>query len=278
MKIIRKIREMQAEAEKIRINGGKIAVVPTMGFLHEGHMSLVDIAKKHADHVIVTIFVNPTQFAPTEDLDKYPKDFKRDCELCESRKVDAIFNPDCKEMYPGDSSVWVVEERLSKGLCGRTRPTHFRGVTTVVAKLFNATLPHFAIFGEKDYQQAAIIRKMVRDLDFPVKIITGPVVRESDGLAMSSRNKYLSPDEREKALSISKALQEARQKILRGERAAGKIIGGINLRISQNGGRVDYVEIIDSETLEPLKKIDGKAVIAVAAFFGTTRLIDNISV
>ncbi len=275
MKIIEKISEMQSFSCEIRRSGRTIGVVPTMGFLHEGHMSLVDLAKRHSDVVVVTIFVNPTQFGPSEDFDRYPRNFDGDVKLCESHGVDAIFAPSVGEMYPGGASTWVVEEKLSQGLCGKSRPGHFRGVTTVVAKLFNAVLPDIAVFGEKDFQQLKVLTKMVRDLNFPIKIIPGPIVREKDGLAMSSRNKYLSKDERERALSISRSLAEAEAMAGAGVRDAGKIAAAISKRISAAGGRVDYVEIVDAETLEPADKMDGPSLAAVAAFFGSTRLIDN---
>lgn len=275
MKIIGAISEIRKFSSEVRISGKTIGVVPTMGFLHEGHLSLIDIAKKNADVVIVTIFVNPSQFGPNEDFDKYPRDFEHDRKLCESRGVDAIFAPSVKEMYPDNLTSWVLEEKLSQNLCGKSRPNHFRGVTTIVAKLFNAVLPDTAVFGEKDYQQAQIIKRMTRDLNFPVRIITAPIVREKDGLAMSSRNKYLSPDERKRALSVSQSLKEAEDSIKNGESDPRKISESVKLRISQSGGRVDYVEILDAETLEPVNMIKGKTLIAVAAFFGTTRLIDN---
>ena len=292
MKIIETIEEMQNYSCEVRSEEKSIALVPTMGFLHEGHLSLVDEAKKHADIVIVSIFVNPTQFAPDEDLDTYPRDMENDCQLCEFRKVDAIFAPTNDHIYCPDSSTWVIEEKLSQGLCGKSRPTFFRGVTTIVAKLFNATLPDVAIFGRKDYQQAAIIKRMVRDLNFPITIVTCPIFREKDGLAMSSRNKYLSSEERKNALSISQSLQavqalfqssefrvrssEGREGKSLTESGVASVKEIINLRISQAGGKVDYIEIVDPDTLEPKNKFTGETLIAVAAFFGKTRLIDNM--
>ena len=199
MEIFRKVADMQAFAKKSIREGKKIALVPTMGFLHEGHLSLIDRACAEADVVIVSIFVNPTQFGPTEDLDKYPRDFQRDKDLCEARGASAIFAPEPAEMYYPDRSIWVDEEKLSKKLCGKSRPIHFRGVCTVVSKLFNICLPDVAIFGQKDAQQALIIKRMVRDLNFPVEIIVSPLIRESSGLAMSSRNKYLSEEQKKDA-------------------------------------------------------------------------------
>ena len=211
MKIIRTIAEMQAWSDEKRRSGAVIAVIPTMGFLHDGHLSLIDTARKSgADAVVVTIFVNPTQFGPNEDFDKYPRDFERDAALCEGKKVDAVFAPSAEEMYPKDSSTWVVEEKLSRGLCAKTRPTHFRGVTTVVAKLFLATLPHLAVFGQKDAQQLLVIKRMVRDLNFPIEIVAAPLVRGADGLALSSRNRYLSEEEHQRALVLSRSLRAAK--------------------------------------------------------------------
>lgn len=274
MKIVSTIKEMQEISISEARKGRTVAVVPTMGYLHEGHMSLVDIAKKEADFIIVTIFVNPSQFAPNEDLDKYPRDFERDCKLCKERGVDIVFAPSVTEMYPEDFSTWVCEEKLSRGLCGKSRPSHFRGVTTIVTKLFNATLPHIAVFGEKDYQQAMVIKRMARDLNFPIKILTGPIVRENDGLAMSSRNKYLSPEDRQKALSISKSLAEGEHAFYAGQ-SIEQIIERIKLRISQSGGQVDYVEVLDADTLDSVCEKSKNILLAIAAFFGGTRLIDN---
>ncbi len=279
MKLIKGISEMQAWSKAARKEGKTIAVVPTMGYLHAGHLSLVDAARiAGADAVVVTIFVNPTQFGPNEDLAKYPRDLERDMKLCESKQVDAIFNPEPDEMYSSDASTWVVEERLSKGLCSMTRPTHFRGVTTVVAKLFNATLPDFAVFGQKDAQQARVIRRMARDLNFPVKIVISPIVRECDGLAMSSRNKYLSADERSRALVISRALQAASDSVSKsGADDLDAIVDCVKAEIEAAGGRVDYVETVDNDTLEHVEgTISRPTLIAVAAYFGATRLIDNV--
>ncbi len=279
MKIIRTIAEMQAWSDEKRRSGATIGVIPTMGFLHEGHLSLIDTARKSgADVVVVTIFVNPTQFGPNEDFDKYPRDFERDARLCEEKKVDAVFAPSAAEMYPADSSTWVVEEKLSQGLCAKTRPTHFRGVTTVVSKLFLATLPHIAIFGQKDGQQARIIKRMVRDLNFPIRIVISPIVREPDGLARSSRNKYLSEQEHRNALSLSRGLKDLKEKIEAGETDLEKLLADFRRSIEASEGVVDYIEAVDAETLEPIKKIGGNMMFPVAAYFGKTRLIDNILV
>ena len=279
MKIIRTIAEMQAWSDEKRRSGAVIAVIPTMGFLHDGHLSLIDTARKSgADAVVVTIFVNPTQFGPNEDFDKYPRDFERDAALCEGKKVDAVFAPSAEEMYPKDSSTWVVEEKLSRGLCAKTRPTHFRGVTTVVAKLFLATLPHLAVFGQKDGQQARIIKRMVRDLNFPIRIVISPIVREADGLARSSRNKYLSEEEHRNALSLSRGLGRLKAEIEAGAPDLQRLLGGLRAEIEGANGVVDYVEAVDAETLEPISRIGGKMMFPVAAYFGKTRLIDNILV
>lgn len=275
MKIFNSIKEMQNFSLSCKKEGKTLAVVPTMGFLHEGHMSLIDIAKKEADVVVVTIFVNPTQFGPNEDFEKYPRNFERDCKLCEERGANAVFAPESSEMYQGDQSTWVVEESLSKGLCGKSRPIHFRGVTTVVTKLFNAVLPDVAVFGQKDAQQLAVLKRMTRDLNFPIKIVPGPIVREDDGLALSSRNKYLSPEERKRALSISSSLSEAAFKKFKN---TSELKDFVISRISSAGGRVDYVETVDAESLEPVETFAQKTLVAVAAYFGNTRLIDNITI
>ena len=278
MKIIQKIKKMQAYSTFLRKKGMSIAVVPTMGCLHEGHLKLIDTAKKHADAVIVTIFINPTQFGPKEDFSKYPRPFRNDLALCKKHGADAVFAPSPAEMYSADSSTWVEELMLSKNLCGKSRPGHFKGVTTVVAKLFNATLPDFAVFGRKDFQQAKIIARMVRDLNFPVRIVLENIVREKDGLAKSSRNTYLSREDRNGALSISRSLKSAKLAISNGERKVENVRKNIVSGIEDAGGRVDYVEIVDPENLEPAKNLSGKILIAVASFFGKTRLIDNIEI
>ena len=275
MKIFNSIKEMQAFSAAAKRTGKTVAVVPTMGFLHEGHMSLVEIAKKEGAAVVVTIFVNPTQFGPNEDFSKYPRDFERDCRLCEECGVDAVFAPEISEMYPANPSTWVVEESLSKGLCGKSRPGHFRGVATVVAKLFNAVIPDIAVFGQKDAQQLAVLKRMTRDLNFPIRIIAGPIVREADGLAMSSRNKYISPDERKNALSISSALKEA---ALGHFKNTAELRNFVSSKISACGGKIDYVETVDAENLETVEDFGRKVLVAVAAYFGTTRLIDNITI
>ena len=278
MRVIKTIREMQKWSMDRKKAGKTVAVVPTMGFLHEGHLSLIDAARANgADAVVVTIFVNPIQFAPNEDFDSYPRDFEHDAALLREKNVDAVFAPAVSEMYPAPVTCMVIENKLSKGLCAKTRPTHFNGVTTVVAKLFNATLPDIAVFGQKDAQQARVLKRMVRDLNFPIRMVVAPIVREADGLAKSSRNKYLSEDERARALVLSRSLLAAKEMAEKGEKDLAKLTGFIRKEIEAQGGKVDYVEAIDSEELEPVTVRDGKPVmIALAAYFGTTRLIDNI--
>ena len=278
MEIFRTIREMQAWSLAQKRQGKTIGIVPTMGFLHEGHLSLIDAARANgAELVVVTIFVNPIQFAPNEDFDSYPRDFEHDRALCEEKHADAIFAPTVKEMYPAPVTCYVSERKLSKGLCAKTRPTHFDGVTTVVTKLFNAVLPDVAVFGQKDAQQARVLKRMIRDLNFPIKMVIAPIVREADGLAKSSRNKYLSPAERQNALVLSRSLREARAELEKGECDLSKLTAGIAAKITAAGGRVDYVEAVDADELEPVGKYQGKPVmIALAAYFGTTRLIDNL--
>ncbi|HBC86678.1 MAG TPA: pantoate--beta-alanine ligase [Lentisphaeria bacterium] len=278
MKVILKISEMQKYSAAMKKQGKTIALVPTMGCLHEGHLKLVDKAAACAEIVVVSIFVNPTQFGPKEDLSRYPRPVEKDLALCRKRGADAVFLPSADEMYDKDSSTWIEETMLSRGLCGKSRPGHFRGVTTIVAKLFNAALPDIAVFGKKDYQQAQVIRRMVRDLNFPVKIVLHETVRENDGLALSSRNTYLSQEERKNALSIRRSLKSAKSAILKGGKNVGLIRKSIISGISSAGGKIDYVEIVDAGNLEPAGKLSGNILIAIAAFFGRTRLIDNIEI
>ena len=276
MKIFKTRRELQQFALELKRSGKKVGFVPTMGYLHAGHMSLIDIAREKADVVIVSIFVNPTQFGPTEDLDRYPRDFERDLAMCTEHKVDVIFAPEPGEMYNADSSTWVEEKKLSGPLCGASRPCFYRGVTTVVSKLFNLVMPDFAVFGWKDAQQLLVIKRMVRDLDFPVEIIGAPLVRDTDGLALSSRNRYLSEDERSRALAIHKNLSAARQKIENGGLAVlDSALAEARKGIEESGGRIDYVTALDVDTMEP-PEADSKALlVAAAVFYGSTRLIDN---
>lgn len=244
--------------------GKKIALVPTMGYLHEGHLSLIEEAKKRgADEIVVSIFVNPVQFGPNEDYEKYPRDEKSDRAKCRKAGATAVFFPTPANMYLEGHSVYVNEETLSQGLCGARRPGHFRGVCTVVAKLFNLVAPDFAVFGQKDYQQAQIIKRMERDLNFGIDIIVAPIVREPSGLARSSRNTYLSAEEKEMALAISRSL------------AAPKSVKSIAKELEKAGLKVDYVECVDAKTLKPRKKIEPGVCVLVAAYCGKTRLIDN---
>jgi pantoate--beta-alanine ligase len=276
MKIFRTPEEFQSYALECKRSGKRIALVPTMGFLHNGHASLIDIARERGDEVFVSIFVNPTQFAPNEDLDKYPRDFENDCKLCEAHGATAVFAPAPESMYESDRSIWVDEMVLSKVLCGKSRPIHFRGVLTVVAKLFNLALPDVAVFGKKDAQQAIIIKRMVRDLNFPVEIVLGDLIRDTDNVAMSSRNRYLSEDERTRARSISQSVFAAEATLkAEGFKAVAQVIADAQKRITEAGGVVDYVEIRDAENLEEPTAASRELLFAVAAFFGTTRLIDN---
>jgi len=270
---------MQRLSSNLKEQGKKIGLVPTMGFLHEGHLSLIDIAKKSSDVVVVSIFVNPAQFGPNEDYNGYPKDLTRDEKLLEERKVDILFIPSLKDTYTNDYKTYVEVEKLSRVLCGRSRPVHFRGVTTIVAKLFNMVRPDIAVFGEKDTQQAIIIKRMVKDLNFPVKIITGPTIRERDGLAVSSRNTYLSESEREDAPVLYQALLLAKNLIENGERDVNKIISSMKGLIqTKKRVKIDYISIVRKDTLESASRIQGEVLIALAVWFGKARLIDNITI
>jgi pantoate--beta-alanine ligase len=275
MIICRAVEEMRALVRGWRQAGATVGFVPTMGYLHEGHLSLVDIAARHGSRVVLSIYVNPTQFAPGEDLARYPRDFPRDEAMCRQRGVQALFYPDNAAMYAPDHSTWVVEEALTGTLCGRSRPGHFRGVTTVVTKLLNIVQPDVTVFGRKDAQQALVIQRLVRDLNLPVEVIVAPIVRDPEGLALSSRNAYLSADERARALSISRGLREAEARYALGERDEAALAGLVREQIQAAGGRVDYVECVSRDSLRPVARIEGPALLAVAAFFGRTRLIDN---
>ncbi len=276
-KVIKTIGEMRRLSRQWREEGQRIALVPTMGFLHEGHLSLIRRARKAADKTVVSIYVNPTQFAPGEDLDKYPRDFERDLKLCAEERADAVFFPENREMYPPGYQTYVLNEHLSDKLCGQTRPTHFKGVTTIVAKLFNIVDADAAVFGQKDAQQALIIRNMARDLNFHTDIIVAPIVRESDGLAMSSRNKYLTPDQRKQALVLNKSLRYAEKQWQEGLRDMARLKADIRAMISANSAcRVDYVAFVDARTLEEADSRSPEILLALAVFIGTTRLIDNV--
>ena len=276
MEVIREIKAMREFVARARGQGKRIGLVPTMGYLHEGHLSLVRIALSKSDVVVMSIFVNPLQFGVGEDYEEYPRDLSRDIPLAEEAGVAALFVPTAAEMYPKGYATFVEVEGLTAGLCGRSRPGHFRGVTTVVTKLFNIVQPDIAVFGQKDAQQAAVIKQMVRDLNMPLEILTGPIVREADGLAMSSRNVYLSPQEREQALVLSRSLQWAEEKVRQGERNAASLRDAIKEKISAMPlADVDYVEIVDADSLKPVEIVQGRVLIALAVRFGRTRLIDN---
>ena len=257
--------------------GAAIGLVPTMGALHEGHLSLVRTAKAQCDAIAASIFVNPTQFGPNEDFAKYPRSFERDCEILEQEAVDLLFAPAVEEMYPQGMTTWVTVEGLSDKLCGKARPGHFRGVTTVVAKLFQIVQPDAGFFGQKDAAQLAIIRRMVRDLNFAVEIVACPVVREPDGLAMSSRNAYLEPHQRRAAPVLYRSLLHIQNLFQQGERRVQKLIeAGRSIIAEQSSVQLDYLEIVDPDTLDHTEEVSKTALVAVAAFVGSTRLIDNI--
>ncbi|HQG30746.1 MAG TPA: pantoate--beta-alanine ligase [Deltaproteobacteria bacterium] len=278
MEIIKDVKAMKAYVKAIKTKGETICLVPTMGYLHEGHLDLMRMGRPLADHLIISIFVNPTQFGAGEDLDKYPRDLPRDTRLAESVGVDCIFNPEAADMYPQGYATYVNVEGITEGLCGASRPGHFRGVTTVVAKLFNIIEPDISVFGEKDYQQLAVIRRMVEDLDMNVKILAHGTVREEDGLAMSSRNKYLNPEERKNALVLNRSLKFAQDRVQSGERNAAAIKSEVEKMISSTPGcTIDYVEIVDPDLLHPLDTLETRAVMALAVRVGKTRLIDNIT-
>lgn len=277
MEIISNMREMSRISDELRSSGKTIVLVPTMGYFHEGHLSLMREGRRRGDVLVVSLFVNPTQFGEGEDYQIYPRDFSRDKALVEGIGVDILFVPTVEQMYPEGYQTFVETERVTKPMEGQFRPNHFRGVTTVVAKLFNIVKPHIAIFGEKDFQQLAVIRRMVEDLNMGVEIIGMPIVRERDGLAMSSRNQYLTSDQREAALSLNRSLQEASQLFRSGERNSGRIIDAVERVIGpERDVTIEYVEIRDAKTLEEIEMIEGQAVIALAIKVGKVRLIDNL--
>jgi pantoate--beta-alanine ligase len=277
MKIYKTIAEMRTASRQVRRDEERLGFVPTMGALHEGHLSLVRAAKAKCDVVAVSIFVNPLQFGPSEDLAKYPRTFEPDRELLEKEGVDILFAPTPDEMYPAGAVTYVTVEGLSEKLCGRSRPGHFRGVTTVVAKLFHIVEPDLAFFGQKDAAQATIICRMVRDLNLPVEIVICPIMREPDGLAMSSRNAYLSPQARKSALVLQRSLTRVRNRFDQGERDTAKLIeAGKEVVAQEPAVRLDYFEIVDPATLDPVRELTNNVLVAVAAFAGNTRLIDNI--
>ena len=277
MILISKISNLCKRIKKEKQKGRSVSFVPTMGAIHKGHLSLIKEARKRGDILVVSIFVNPTQFGPKEDLRKYPRSFLKDKKLLKENGVDILFYPTAKEMYPEGYSTYVTEEVLSKAMCGLSRPGHFRGVTTVVLKLFNIVQPDIAFFGRKDYQQAQIIKRMAKDLNFPVKIRILPIIREPDGLAMSSRNSYLNKKQRVDALCLSQALEAARVIIKQGERRSSVVIKKIKSIVRfKKSAKIDYIEICDSDDLRSLKMIKDKVLVALAVYIGKTRLIDNI--
>ena len=276
MEIIHTIKDVRQRADRAWTEGKTIGLVPTMGALHAGHGSLIKAAAAECGFVVVSIFVNPTQFGPGEDLDKYPRTLEADCAYCEKLGAHLVFAPSAEEMYPDEQLTWVDVEKLTEPLCGAKRPGHFRGVTTVCTKLFNIVQTDIAFFGQKDAQQALVIRRMVHDLNMPLEIRVCPVVREVDGLAMSSRNKYLSPDERKRATCLYEALVQSKGEIEAGQRDTAVLMAQMRTHIEERGGCVDYSEIVDVETLEPLSRIDQRALIALAVVIGKTRLIDNV--
>ena len=269
-------KEMQQRALAAKRAGQRIAFVPTMGYLHAGHLSLLQEGRKRGDLLVLSIFVNPTQFGVNEDLSIYPRALESDCELARAAGTDLVFAPSTAAIYPRDASTWVNVEGLTDVLCGASRPGHFRGVTTVVAKLFNLVLPDVALFGRKDFQQLAVIRRMVRDLDIPVEIVGMPIVREADGLALSSRNVYLTPEERQQSLVLSRAITAARQMVGAGVRDAGEIVATLRALIAtQSAARIDYLQICHQDTLQEQVAINRESVLLLAVFIGKTRLIDN---
>jgi len=278
MQIFYKIKETKEQIKAWKNAGYTIGFVPTMGYLHEGHLSLINNAKNESDKVIVSIFVNPAQFAPAEDLNSYPRDFDKDRELCEKAEVDLIFHPDTDEMHPCGSCTFVDMDKITKELCGKSRPTHFRGVCTVVNKLFNIIEPDKAYFGQKDAQQLAVIKRMASDLNIDVEIVGCPIIRESDGLAKSSRNTYLNSEERKAALILHKALTQAEELVRAGERNSSKLIGVMKNTIdSEPLAKIDYIEIVDGDLIERIDVLKGNVLAAMAVFIGKTRLIDNFS-
>ncbi len=277
MEILHTVAQMQSTAAQVHRQGLTLGFVPTMGYLHEGHLSLVRESHAKCDKTVVSIFVNPTQFGPNEDFDRYPRDMDRDKQLLELEKCDFIFYPDVREMYPKGAGTFVEVPRLQDGLCGRSRPGHFRGVATVVAKLFNSVDPDVAFFGQKDAQQVVIIKRMARELFFPIEIVICPTYREKDGLAMSSRNTYLTASERQQAPALYRGLLAAHALFTMGEKRSEKLIARIRQELdSAQLAHIDYIDIVDADSLEPMAEITRTGLIALAVYAGKTRLIDNI--
>lgn len=276
MKIVYTIKEVREQVKAWKKEGLTVGLVPTMGYLHEGHASLMKKAVEQNDRVVTSVFLNPTQFGPTEDLESYPRDFEQDCRLCDSLGVSLVFHPEPEEMYAPDFCTWVDMDVLSKTLCGKSRPIHFRGVCTVVSKLFNIVTPDRAYFGQKDAQQLAIIRRMVRDLNMDIEIVGCPIVREEDGLAKSSRNTYLNEEERKAALVLSQSIFLGQKMVQEGEKDAAKIKTAMIEKIqSEPLARIDYVEIVDGLSMQPVDTVQTPTLAAIAVYIGKTRLIDN---
>ena len=279
MDVLRTPAELSEWTETARRQGRRVGLVPTMGFLHRGHTSLMEASRERADLTAVSIFVNPTQFGPSEDLARYPRDLEGDLRKCHEAKADAVFTPEAGAMYPSGHRTFVEVTRLQDGLCGARRPGHFRGVATVVTQLFSLARPDVAVFGEKDFQQLQIIRRLALDLHLGVEVVGMPIIREADGLAMSSRNAYLSPPERTRALALSRGLEAARARWAAGERGADPLREAVRAELRAAEVREDYVELVDPATLEPLPRAEqADARLLVAAFVGTTRLIDNTAI
>ena len=276
IKVIRHPREMMDFADAVRARGERIGFVPTMGYLHEGHLSLMREAHRRTDHVVASIFVNPTQFGPNEDLAKYPRDFARDCAMMETVPVEVVFAPEAPDVYLPGAQTWVEVTEVTRGLCGKGRPGHFRGVTTVVAKLFNIVKPHLAFFGEKDFQQLRAIQRMVADLNFDVEIVPMPIVRERDHLAMSSRNAYLTPEQHCVALALSGAIAAVRKNFACARNPEELVNLATKVLLDRPGIAIEYVEVVDAETLSPVTSLEAPVVLAIAARVGKTRLIDNV--
>lgn len=279
MEIAKTIQSVRKLVKAARSEGKKIGFVPTMGALHVGHISLIEAAAKHTDFVVVSIFVNPTQFEPGGDFEKYPRPFDYDLEICKKHGVDVVFAPASQQMYPTENLTWVNVEKLTEQLCGRFRPGHFRGVTTVCAKLFNIVLPDITFFGQKDAQQAIVIKRMVADLNMPLEIVVCPTIREPDGLAVSSRNQYLTKQQRKDATLIYKSLQKCQEMVESGVTETQKIMAQMRKTLNQiPSAKIEYVSIVDAETLGSIEQVEGKVLAAVAVKVGSTRLIDNILV
>jgi pantoate--beta-alanine ligase len=279
MEVLSTVSEIQALSLRLQKEGKTIGFVPTMGYLHEGHLSLIDLIRERSDVLILSIFVNPTQFGLGEDLEKYPRDWERDLQLCRERKVDYVFAPNTDEVYLADASTFVSEEGVSSGLCGQARPTHFKGVTTICAKLFNLCRPTYLALGQKDAQQVVVLKRMIRDLHFPIEVVIGPTIREADGLALSSRNSYLNEKQRADALLLNQALEAGKRLVdEKGVRSVDRVKAEV-MNILRNGSfiRVNYADVVDRETMEVEAEIElGRSMLVVAAWVDTIRLIDNM--